>query len=390
MSSSCELMKQARILVASASASDAEMVSEMLAAEFSNVVVSTDPQQAISDFERQQPEVLILAFNTLEQVQQYHSELLGLSQLAQTLLHRSVILCSKDELSAAYSLCRQQRFDDYVLFWPLAYDAPRLSMAVMNAWRDLQRNQGSVTTTDAACLARQIAELEGRLASLRDQGSLQAQAVGRSVLHATAQINLAVDSFAKKIMSGGLADALVIRDSARLQHEFDQLKTQGVQPSLKALRNELQPLMLWVKDMQGQRDSRLASAQAMAERAENFQPLVLIVDDSEFERKLMGQLLAETFYELIFAASGAEALGLLGKRLPNLILMNLDMPDLNGLETLRRIKASVRFASTPVMMVTGHSDKGMVVDCLRAGAVDFVVKPLDREPFLNKLDRFLA
>lgn len=101
-------------------------------------------------------------------------------------------------------------------------------------------------------------------------------------------------------------------------------------------------------------------------------------------------LIEEELYEPIFADSGTQALNILRKRQPDLILMDLDMPGMNGLETLRRIKATPQWAAIAVMMVTGQSGKEMVVDCLKAGAVDFVVKPLDRETFLKKVARFLA
>jgi CheY-like chemotaxis protein len=190
-------------------------------------------------------------------------------------------------------------------------------------------------------------------------------------------------------MRGDLAEVLSIRDSARLQHEFDQFRTQGVQPCLQTLHHEMQPLMQWVEDMQGHRAARLASVMAASERAGHFQPLVLVVDDSEFERKLMAKLLGDTFYLLAFAASGTEALGILRHKRPDLILMDLDMPGLNGLDILRKLKADPQFTDIPVMMVTGQSGKGIVVDCLQAGAVDFVVKPLERGAFLRKLERFL-
>lgn len=54
------------------------------------------------------------------------------------------------------------------------------------------------------------------------------------------------------------------------------------------------------------------------------------------------------------------------------------------------IKADPQFADIPVMMMTGHSEKEVVVDCLKAGAVGFAVKPLEREPFLKRIAQFLA
>lgn len=390
MSSSCDPLKDANILVVSDVLSDAEMVRAMLCTEFRHVVAATAPKQAVNDFDRYQPEVLILVFSTLEKTRAYDHELFRLSKLASGLPHRTIILCSHDEMAAAYALCRQGRFSDYVLFWPLVHDARRLPMAVTNALRDMQHSKGAVTAAEAADMTRQIAELEGLLALQLEDGETRVQAVSQSVVRAGVAIHAAIGSFAKKIMSGGLADVLVIRDSARLQHEFDQLTTQGVQPGLHALHHEMQPLMQWIEDMQGHRAARVAATVAASKRAGHLQPFVLVVDDSEFERKLMGKLLADTFYELVFAASGTEALGILRQKRPDLILMDLDMPVLNGLDILRKLKAAPQFIDIPVMMVTGQSGKGIVVDCLKAGAVDFVVKPLEREAFLKKLDRFFA
>jgi CheY-like chemotaxis protein len=390
VSSSCDTLKDAKILVVSDVASDAEMVRGMLCADFRNVVAATALKQVANDFDRYQPAVLILVFNSLEKTQAYDRELFRLSKLACGMPHRTVILCSNDEMTAAYALCDQERFNDYVLFWPLIHDAPRLPMAVTNALRDLQHSEAAVNAAEAEDMTRQIAELEGLLALQLETGQARVQAVSRSAVRVGADIHAAIDSFAKKIMGVGLANVLSIHDSAHLQHEFDQLTSQGVQPSLHALHHEMQPLMQWVEDMQGQRAARLATAVTESERAAHIQPLVLIVDDSEFERKLMGKLLDESLYELAFAASSVETLGILRKKRPDLILMDLDMPVLNGLEILRKLKAAPQFADIPVMMVTGQSCKGIVMDCLQAGAVDFVVKPLEREAFLRKLDRFLT
>lgn len=358
MSSSYDSLKDARILVVSDVISDAEMVREMLCAEFGNVVAAMAPKQVVNDFDRYQPEVLILVFNTLEKTETYDRELFRLSKLAPSLPHRTVILCNNDEMAAAYALCRQERFHDYVLFWPLVHDAPRLQMAVTNALRDMRRSKGAMTSAQAADMKLRIAKLEELLAWELENGQVC------------------------------LTDAMVIRDSARLQHEFNQLAAPGVRPSMHALHHEMQPLMQWIEEMQGHQAARLAAA--ASERAEHFQPLVLVVDDSEFERKLIGKLMEETLYELAFAASGVEALGIVRKRRPDLILMDLDMPVLNGLDILRKLKATPQFSDIPVMMVTGHSGKANVVDCLQAGAADFVVKPLEREEFLKKLNRFLT
>jgi CheY-like chemotaxis protein len=330
-----ETPQDVRILVVSDVTTDAEMVGKMLSGEFKQIATVKATEKAALAFERYNPDVLILAFDTLDKAEQYNEGLYRLSQMPQPMTHRSVILCGSEELSRAYDLCRREIFDDYVLFWPMVHDALRLAMSVVHAWRDLQQLKNAATATELVRMARRVSELEGLLKSQFEIGRLKAEAACLSIDH------------------------------------------------------DVQPLKQWIDDAQVKLAPHLAATAALCELVEHFQPVVLVVDDNAFERKLVERMMEEEFYELLFADSGAQALSVLRKRQPDLILMDLDMPDINGLDTLRMIKASPQFASIPVMMVTGQSGKDMVVDCRKAGAVDFVVKPLDRDLFLKKVARLL-
>ncbi len=91
------------------------------------------------------------------------------------------------------------------------------------------------------------------------------------------------------------------------------------------------------------------------------------------------------------ATDGIEALNMLRqhKQLPDLILMDMMMPNINGLETTRKIKATERLSPIPIIMVTGNSDKRVVIRCLKSGAVDYVVKPFNREILLDKIQKYI-
>ena len=83
--------------------------------------------------------------------------------------------------------------------------------------------------------------------------------------------------------------------------------------------------------------------------------------------------------ELIFATFGSEAKALLSRRRPDLILMDVDLPDIDGVGATRRIRTVERLASVPVVMLTGHADKDVVVRRMTAGATDFLVKKLNKD-----------
>jgi CheY-like chemotaxis protein len=122
---------------------------------------------------------------------------------------------------------------------------------------------------------------------------------------------------------------------------------------------------------------------------EHIRPTVLVVDDEEIQRKIIGTILGVKNYHLIFAANGIQALGVLRKAKPDIILMDVMMPDMDGIEATRRLRRVGLFIKTPVIMITGNSEEKIVINCLKAGATDFVVKPFERTTLIAKITRAL-
>jgi putative two-component system response regulator len=106
--------------------------------------------------------------------------------------------------------------------------------------------------------------------------------------------------------------------------------------------------------------------------------LILIVDDEPSGRRAVESLLLGQGYGLAFASSGAEGLTLAQRLEPDLIVLDVMMPGMDGLEFLGRIRANPRLAEIPVILVTALDDRSSRLAGLEAGADDYVVKPFDR------------
>lgn len=344
----------ARILVVTDGVAQAQMVGDLLRTEYGELAFSSDPERAAEDFEQYWPALLILAFDTLDQAERYYQKLYGQGVLVHTLPHRTLVLCGKADLARAYALCKKEVFDDYLLFWPAPADPPGLLMAVRRALRQL-RDQP--TAAELAAQARRLASLEAAL----EQGLAQSGECVKAVGHALRQAT----------------------------QEIARLRSSDVEPSLQALAASVQALSQWAGALRDRLAPQLAATRALQLLSKRVRPVLLVVDDDDFQLKLLARLLADEHLDLVFAASGTEAIAILRKCQPDLVLMDINLPDIDGVEVTRRLKIAEQFASVPVIMITGQSGKQVVIDSLKVGAADFVVKPFDKPTLLAKVRKFL-
>jgi CheY-like chemotaxis protein len=115
---------------------------------------------------------------------------------------------------------------------------------------------------------------------------------------------------------------------------------------------------------------------------------ILVVEDDEFSRDLLEQLLDED-YEILVAADGKTGIKMAQQERPDLILMDLSLPVINGWEATRRIKADEALKSIPIIAVTTHVAHGDEEKARTAGCDDYLTKPIDEELLFKKLRQFL-
>jgi two-component system, cell cycle response regulator DivK len=116
---------------------------------------------------------------------------------------------------------------------------------------------------------------------------------------------------------------------------------------------------------------------------------ILIVEDVELNRDLLTQLL-EDEYELASAADGAAGVEKAASEQPDLILMDLSLPVIDGWEATRRIKAAVATAAIPIIALTAHAMSGDEEKARAAGCDDFMTKPINEELLFAKIRRWLG
>ena len=117
---------------------------------------------------------------------------------------------------------------------------------------------------------------------------------------------------------------------------------------------------------------------------------ILIVEDHEFQRRIQSKILREEGYTIVSAANAVEAMKVLRNLRPLLILLDIDLPDLDGLQLTQRLRSTAIFKHTPVVIVSGVNDKATIEKSILAGATMFLAKPFDRKALIDKVHAALA
>src|SRR5205085_6715549 len=118
-------------------------------------------------------------------------------------------------------------------------------------------------------------------------------------------------------------------------------------------------------------------------------PLILVVDDVPDNVEILQLRLESHGYEIITAGDGEAALATIRDKLPELVLLDIQMPKLDGIETVKQLKADPSLPFIPVIMVTARADAKDVVAGLDAGGDDYLTKPVDQAALMARVKAML-
>jgi DNA-binding response OmpR family regulator len=119
-------------------------------------------------------------------------------------------------------------------------------------------------------------------------------------------------------------------------------------------------------------------------------PLVLVADDDPDLLAMIAHLLKRSHYRVVTAEDGEQALDLAFERLPDLAVLDVRMPKLDGVEVLRKIRENSRTSGTPAILISAGVDQERIAACLAAGADEFVKKPFSPRELVAVVETVLS
>ncbi len=299
-----------------------------------------------------------------------------------------ILLCNKQELREAYELCDSGAFDNYVLFRPI-YDPYRLQLAIRSGlrYRRAQRNIVAMRD-DMRTVGGTAAQMEELNAAFGDESRQLVQRTRARLEEIGAQIGGRIEAVGRQLEAaeGDTSSAWVdrVRDCLRTQ------AAEAVQGQLEVAGEELENWVVeWIDEHVTRQASAVGSLHDTCADSLRRSATILLVEDEPFSARVTQAMLVRHGYEVVWASNGADAIRKANGASPQLILLDLVLPDISGDEVVRRMRAVPRLRRIPVIVLSGVAEKSTVENLVRLGIDGYQIKPPVEERLVTQVQAIL-
>ena len=376
------------ILIVSDDAEEARVVRDLLQHDFPNLTTADDEETGLRLFQEKLPAVLVLVFQEMEKSERFYLRLYRQCATIREIPHQTLLLCKSNETEAAFSLCRNNTFDDYLINRPM-HDPFRVRLAIQQA---LERQSGR---TESVTVQRQLSHIGSDLRhldsfvnkALEGGQTHQAEAI-KSFRDFSSRLTRELDQFESHLNNAAQATATKKAFAqSGLRQQFDEFRRERVEPAALQVEGKLAEVEQWAQKIGT--DYREQAAKVTRHEFPPPPTEVLLVDDDEIYCEMLGIMLEEVGLRVTLAESGETALTAMRKRRPDIVLLDYNMPGLGGEGTLRQMKADPELRNIPTIMLSAAGTREVMLGASRAGAASFIVKPSNRPTILAKINSVL-
>jgi len=359
-------------------------------------------RETAATLKRLTPAVIILALGSVPDSVKYYAELVEKENI--TYPHYSILLCKNRESGMAFRCCIKGLFDNYFVHQPL-YEKFRLKMIIHNG---LMHHKS--TCQYAGMHEEQFEQIDQDLAALIDQSSEQKHQLLTSIDDCKQDLRKAAANIEKQTIEPQLSPKQLM----------EQITRNHVEPLLATLEKDIKCGLDNILQQMADKQLHHQEAAQQAAQAKMVAPLnsesinqaltpttndnvqeqaglleepglpsmhILVVEDNEIYRNMLVKVLVKEGFEVDEAVDGLKALQKIKEQNYDVVLMDLFMPNLDGVKTTKQLKKLNGGKDIPVIALTGNKKKELVREWAALGLKGYLVKPSTRKEILSALSK---
>jgi len=383
-------MTNQSILILAENQIDIDEPSSLIGENFGTIYSSTDEKTARELLEKYKPSFLVFNFDSAKKSLRLYQKLVHDAGETQDFPHTAILLCIASDLKVAYQLCEQEIFDDYIIFKPL-YDPYRLRLMLQStistsslkeSWEDLS-HQITAFGQKAKNQHRAIQQSTNRSRNALEKAESVYANLGVTVIEA-------VNSLSSQLASSNWKDedAVKILTPELFQQRFGDLAEQCISTEFQQAENSLRQIMeQWTESIKSDVTGvvELLEGIEVASDAGAASKKILVIEDDEIYSGILKSLLEGVGYDVTCEYNGENGFNRMAVLQPGHVLLDYELPDMTGLDVLKKAQNNSLLKHIPITMLTGHNNRDVVQKCIMHGAKDFIAKPASRVVILSKL-----
>ncbi|XPF94235.1 response regulator [Colwellia sp. RE-S-Sl-9] len=356
------------------------------------------------------PSVILFALSNVEKSVEYYKYLVEESQLNH--IHYSIVLCNNKESSLAFRCCMKNLFDNYFVYQPL-YERLRLLMVVQSGLIETQTDSQIETESEELC-----EQIDDELSALIDEGSRCKQHLLKKISQSSEDISkISKSDLTKNAQENNSHQDMLDNITQEHVHPLLHLLEEDIRKSLDSIIAQLISQQESLKEslpVKKQKRKGLITHVASIKKRDNTEQSndelnedesinvekttiknvlthsILVVEDNKLYRDMISNVLSKENYHVDEAEDGLCALDKIKKGRYDLILMDLFMPNLDGLNATKKIRQLSEGIDTPVIALTGNKNKELVKKWAHYGLKGYIIKPSTKSEILSVVKKNLA
>ena len=356
--------------------------------EYRTIPVENDIGELVKKY---RPSVIIFALSSVQKSIELYTQIITDKNIDYP--HHSILLCKNRESGVAFRCCIKGLFDNYFVYQPL-YEKFRLKMIIHMGLQISQSNEQYVGFQD-----EQLESIEEELAQMIDEGKECKRSLLDSIADCQKSLKNANEEAEKASISAVLIqkinethiEPLLAELEINIKTGLDKMINQLLinQVGVKELEARVEEMnKVSVPDQQSILEALSNTASALSNPPKDAQK-ILVVEDNQLYRDMLVNILVKEEYNVDESADGLNALKKIKNTQYDLVLMDLFMPNLDGINATKQIKSITGGKKLPVIALTGNKNKDLIKTWAEQGLKGYILKPSTKKEILEAVGKIL-
>lgn len=355
-----------------------ETIIRLIKRHFSSFFVVSSPEQAIDAINTKGIDVVLFGFNSVQEAEVCFLHMIRHDRTIEDKIASTIVLCNKEEVQNAFNICNKDIFNDYFICKPL-YD-PHHILLRLRTMRRLLSN-GSLKKTKSMSLEEVCSYFDQVASSGKELMDLNQESLERLMT----TVSFSMEAIKERMLKEQPNNPNICASSVNAI--IDEHAAQTLMPKLETDKQQAKEQVgALLNDLVTSSENHRSSIQHEIKQSQPSAVSIMVIEDEEKDLMHIATQLEESGFTPNVSSSATDALQMMEQCQPRIILIDLTLPDMSALHVISRIQNHPKLQNTKIMALAKKGDKDKVMDAVKMGISEVMIKPIDKDLLMYKIN----